>query len=199
MGLTKSEVMLKRAFDVVFSGIGLILSSPLIVLGYIFASLSTKSCGFFLQERVGKDCKLFKVIKLKTMKPMSGVITTVTTSEDPRITKVGMFLRKYKIDELPQLINVFIGQMSFVGPRPDVKEFADMMLEHEKIIFTIKPGITGPATIKYRNEEKLLSTQVDPERYNKEIIFPDKIKINMEYVRNWSLYKDIMYIVRTIL
>lgn len=124
--------------------------------------------------------------------------TTVTTDTDPRITRLGRFFRKTKLDELPQLIHVLLGQMSFVGPRPDVPGFADNLSGDDRIILSVRPGITGPATLKYRNEESILAGQDDPERYNDEVIFPDKVRLNKEYVENYSFRKDIKYIWQTI-
>ena len=196
--MTKKDKFLKRTFDITFSFIGLSLTWWLILLAWILATIDTKENGFFIQERVGKDGKLFKLIKIRTMKNIPNVDTTVTTENDPRITKLGKFFRKTKIDELPQLINVLKGDMSFVGPRPDVPGYADKLQGEDKIILSIRPGITGPATLKYRNEEEILASVEDPEKYNDEVIWPDKVKINKEYVKNWSLKKDIYYIFKTI-
>jgi len=124
--------------------------------------------------------------------------TSITTKNDPRITSVGRFLRRFKLDELPQLINVLKGDMSFVGPRPDVPGFADKLKGKDRIILSIRPGITGPATLKYRNEEEILAKQPNPDKYNAEVIYPDKIRINREYVENYSFWKDMGYIIRTI-
>lgn len=125
--------------------------------------------------------------------------TTVTTDKDPRITRLGRFLRKTKLDELPQLLHVFLGQMSFVGPRPDVPGFADRLEGKDRIILTVRPGITGPATLKYRNEEELLAGQNDFEAYNRNVIWPDKVRMNREYVENWSFWGDIELIKRTLI
>lgn len=188
----------KRSFDFILSAVGLVLSGWLIFIAWIIASIDTKSNGFFLQKRVGKDGKLFTVIKIKTMRPLTGVDTTITQDGDPRITKWGRFFRKTKIDELPQLINVLLGQMSFVGPRPDVPGYADKLEGDDKRVLSIRPGITGPATLAYRNEEEILAAQEDPQKYNDEVIYPDKVRINLEYIDNWSLKKDIYYIYKTI-
>ena len=122
----------------------------------------------------------------------------ITIKNDPRVTRFGGLLRSYKIDELPQLINVFIGQMSFVGPRPDVEGYADKLEGNEKLILSVRPGITGPASIKYYNEEEILMNQIDPYDFNDKIIWPDKVKINMQYIENWSLKKDIYFIFKTL-
>ena len=188
----------KRAFDIVVSIVGISLTWWIMLLAWIVASVETRSNGLFLQRRVGLHGRLFYVWKIKTMKPIVGVDTTVTTDNDRRITKSGAFFRKTKIDELPQLFNVLFGQMSFVGPRPDVEGFADKLEGEEREILSIRPGITGPASLKYRDEEAILAKQQDPERYNREVIWPDKVRINLAYVRHWSLKRDIGYIVQTI-
>ncbi len=132
------------------------------------------------------------------MKPVKGVDTTVTSLGDPRVTRSGLFFRKTKIDELPQLWNVFWGQMSLVGPRPDVEGFADTLQGDDRVILSVKPGITGPASIAFKNEEVVLAAQNDPEKYNREVIFPKKVKINIEYINSWSLRNDLKYIIKTI-
>ncbi len=198
MSLTRSNSFLKRTFDLLVSIIGLTLTGWLICLSYIVAAIDTGLNGFFLQTRVGQDGKLFKVIKLRSMKIIEGYTTTVSTDKDPRITKIGRFWRKTKIDELPQLINVLFGQMSFVGPRPDVPGFADELEGEDRIILSIKPGITGPASIYFKNEEELLAKQQNPEKYNLEVIWPKKVAINKDYISQYSLIKDIKYIINTI-
>jgi lipopolysaccharide/colanic/teichoic acid biosynthesis glycosyltransferase len=142
--------------------------------------------------------KLFNIVKIKTMKPVVGVEMTITSSDDVRITKSGAFFRRTKIDELPQLWNVFIGQMSFVGPRPDVPGYADKLQGKNRIILSMRPGITGPAQLAYKDEERILANQNNAIEYNDEVIWPDKVKINREYVENYSFFKDIYYIWKTI-
>lgn len=198
-GLGAEQAAMKRAFDLVLSAIGLALSGWVIVLAWIAASIDTRSNGFFIQQRVGMNGRLFHVIKIKTMRPVHVPGTTVTRANDPRITLLGRFFRKTKIDELPQLWNVLRGDMSFVGPRPDVPGFADNLVGEERRILSIRPGITGPATLKYRHEETLLAEVEDAETYNREVIWPDKICINIEYIRDWRLAKDLRYIWRTII
>ena len=190
--------IIKGIFDFSLALVGLVLVVPIIVLAWIVASIETKSNGFFLQERVGKNGKLFALIKIKTMKPVLGVNTNVTQKNDVRITISGAIFRKTKIDELPQLWNVLIGQMSFVGPRPDVKGYADKLQGKDRVVLLVRPGITGPASIKYKNEEELLSEQSNPEKYNSEVIWPDKVKINVNYVNNWSFIQDVRYIYQTV-
>jgi len=178
--------------------VGLFLTWWVILLAYVAATIDTRKNGFFTQVRVGRYGRPFRTIKIRTMRDVAGVDTSVTTNTDPRITRLGAFFRKAKIDELPQLINVLLGQMSFVGPRPDVPGFADRLQGEERIVLSVRPGITGPATLKYRNEEEILAQQDDPERYNREVIYPDKVKINVEYVRSYSFWRDLRYIGRTV-
>lgn len=168
------------------------------MLAFIISTIDTGKNGLFTQQRVGKDGKLFRIIKIRTMREVPGLNSTVTQENDPRITNWGRFWRKTKIDELPQLFNVLIGQMSFVGPRPDVPGFTDCLQGEDRIILSVRPGITGLATIKYKKEEELLRAQDDPERYNSEVIFPDKVRINREYIKNYSILLDIKYIFLTI-
>jgi len=197
--LSKLEKIQKRVFDIVLSLIGITFTWWIVFFAWVVASIETKSNGLFMQKRVGKDGELFLVFKIKTMKSIVGIDTTVTTSTDNRITKSGMFFRKTKIDELPQLFNVLFGTMSFVGPRPDVVGFADQLQGDDRILLTLLPGITGPASIKYKNEEEVLANQENPEAYNKEVIWPDKVQINKAYLKEWSLKNDIDYIIKTIL
>ena len=189
---------LKRLFDSFLSLLGLLVFSWLILIVWLVATIDTKSNGFFIQNRVGKGGKLFNLIKIKTMKPLDSIKTTITTKNDARITKLGHFFRKTKLDELPSLWNVLMGNMSLVGPRPDVPGYADKLKGNDRRILELRPGITGPATLKYADEEKLLASVDDPVKYNDEIIFPDKVKINLEYLDDWSLWLDIKIIFRTI-
>jgi len=189
---------LKRALDILLSLIAIGVTWWVILLAWIVATAETRSNGLFRQKRVGKNGKLFYFYKIKTMKRVEGIDTTVTTSRDRRITRSGAFFRRNKIDELPQLFNVLMGSMSFVGPRPDVVGFADRLEGDDRIVLSVRPGITGPASLKYKDEEDLLAQQEDPERYNREVIWPDKVKINKEYIRHWSLKQDINYIFETI-
>ena len=188
----------KRAFDLLGALIGLLLLWWLIVIAFVFASVDARGNGFFIQERIGRHGRPFRVVKIKTMRPDAGLSTTVTRSGDPRITSLGRFFRKTKLDELPQLWNVLLGQMSFVGPRPDVPGFADTLVGEDRAVLSLRPGITGPATLAYRDEEELLASQPDPERYNREVIYPDKVRLNLEYIRDWSLVGDIRYIFQTV-
>lgn len=197
-GLKPKDAIVKRLFDATLSFFGLVLSAWLIVIGWFIASIETRSNGFFLQKRIGQYGKPFSVIKIKTMYDRRKDDSTVTTLNDQRITKSGMFFRRSKIDELPQLFNVLVGDMSFVGPRPDVPGYADKLSVEDQIILTLRPGVTGPATLKYRDEETLLASQQDPEKYNREVIYPDKVRINKDYILNYSFFSDLHYIFQTI-
>ena len=190
--------IIKLFFDFIVSFIGLLITWWIILIAWIIATIETKSNGFFMQKRVGKNGKLFNVYKIKTMKKINGIDTTITSSNDVRITKSGKFFRDTKVDELPQLFNILMGDMSFVGPRPDVEGYADKLQGDDRIILSIKPGITGPASLKYKDEEDILSKKINPKEYNDRIIWPDKVKINKEYLKNWTLKKDMMYIIKTV-
>jgi len=197
--LSFKERFIKRVFDIVLSLCGIVVTFWIMLLAWVIASFETKSNGLFVQKRVGRDGKLFSVFKIKTMRKVDGVDTTVTSANDIRITKSGMFFRKTKIDELPQLFNILIGDMSFVGPRPDVSGYADRLEGDDRVILSVRPGITGPASIKYKDEEKILAAQKYPKWYNDHTIWPDKIKINKKYIEDYSFKKDIHYIIKTII
>ena len=162
-----------------------------ILLASIIVYFNTGEHGFFRQLRVGMDGRIFRIYKLRSMVSAVGVTTTVTTLYDKRITPFGRFLRRSKLDELPQLINVLIGDMSFVGPRPDVPGFADLLTEADKVILSIRPGLTGLASINFINEEKLLAEQSSPDEYNRRIIWPAKIRLNKFYILKYSFCLDI--------
>lgn len=172
----------------------IILILPLFIL-YIITSVNTGKNGIFVQKRVGKNAKIFSIYKLRTMK---GEYTSSVTTQKMNITPLGKFLRKHKLDEMPQLFNILKGDMSWVGPRPDIKGYADKLTGEDRIILSVKPGITGPAQLKYRNEEEILLKVEDPEWYNDEILWKDKININKEYIKNWSLKKDMVYLIKTV-
>ncbi len=190
--------VLKRSFDMLMSLIGIIFTLPIMIMAFVVASFETKSFGLFIQKRVGRDAKLFNVFKIKSMKKVEGLETTVTTADDMRITKSGKFFRDTKIDELPQLFNILFGTMSFVGPRPDVEGYADKLEGDDRVILSVRPAITGPASLKYKNEEEILAKQDNPKEYNDNVIWVDKVKINKEYIKNWSFKKDIEYILKTL-
>lgn len=188
-------MFLKNIFDYITALILLIFLVGLIICMIIIATIDTKQLGLFTQDRIGKDGKIFKIYKIRTM---CGVSKNTITTSNHRITKIGAFLRNYKLDEFPQLINILKGEMSFVGPRPDVVGYADCLLGEDRIILNVKPGITGPAQLKYRNEEEILSYVEDPVWYNDHIIWPDKVEINKKYVIERSFKKDINYLMQTL-
>jgi len=196
--MTNFQRLQKRVFDFVCSFLGLACLWWLILLAALIAYLDTGLNGFFKQERIGKNSKKISVVKIRSMKHISGIITTVTTDKDPRISSIGRFLRKTKIDELPQLWNVLIGNMSLVGPRPDVSGFADKLKGGNRIILSIRPGITGPASLAFHDEEELLAQQKNPEQYNRKVIWPKKIQLNKQYIKNYSLWLDIKLIWKTL-
>ena len=190
--------MIKRIFDFFLSLIGLIVLFLVLVLIAISIKFSSKGPVLFRQKRVGKDGKIFTLVKFRTMMVNKNRNNTITAKGDDRITKIGEFLRKYKLDELPELWNVFKGEMSLVGPRPDVPGYADNLKDKDRKILKLRPGITGTASLKYANEEEILSMQDNPQKYNDEVIFPDKVKINLEYYENQTLWLDIKIIFATI-
>jgi len=191
--------MLRRLFNIILSILGLAVCLPLFLCLILLSSIDTRAFGLFRLVRIGKNGKPFTMYKIRSMKPTDSKQSNVVTNNNPNITSFGHFLRKTKLDELPQLWNVLIGNMSFVGPRPDVPGYADQLQGDDKIILTVRPGITGPASLAFRDEEELLAEQDDPQRYNDEVIWPEKVRINKEYIRNYSLLKDIKLIFKTVL
>jgi lipopolysaccharide/colanic/teichoic acid biosynthesis glycosyltransferase len=189
--------MTKRVFDIAFSLLATVFSLPIVAVAWVTASLDTRSNGLFIQQRVGLHGRMFNLYKIKTMRDDLSYKTCITTSNDPRITRSGRLLRRFKIDELPQFFNVIRGDMSIVGPRPEVPEYAESLSGEDRIILSVRPGITGPATIKYRSVERLLAEKRDPERYSRDVIWRDKININKLYVTNCTLATDILIILRT--
>lgn len=190
-------MMLKRTFDILLSIFAIFLLFPSFLVVSFLIVIDSGFPIFFLQKRIGRDAKEFNIIKFRTMKTNNENIT-ITVSDDSRITRIGKYLRKTKIDELPEILNVLFGQMSFVGPRPDVKGYADKLKGANRKILALRPGITGPASLKYYNEEYILSQKSNPKKYNDEVIFPDKVKINMDYFHNRSFFLDLKIIFATI-
>ncbi len=174
-----------RVFDIVFSGIGLILLSPLFLIVYILIRLESKGGGFYAQVRIGKNGMPFKLYKFRSMRTGADKGSLITVGgHDPRITKMGYFIRKYKIDELPQLWNVFIGDMSLVGPRPEVERYTRLYTEEQKKVLSVRPGITDWASIEYVDENVILGQAEDPDKAYIEQIMPDKIRYNMKWIEN---------------
>ena len=188
----------KRIFDIIFSLIGIMFLTPLFVIISLLIKLDSNGPIFFIQRRIGKNGKIFHLIKFRSMRVNKSDKNTISIKGDNRITNIGSFLRKYKLDEFPELWNVLVGEMSFVGPRPDVPGYADKLQGSDREILNLRPGITGMASLKYINEEEILSKKKNPKKYNDEVIFPDKVRINREYYLNQSIWLDIKIIFATI-
>lgn len=179
--------MTKRSFDIIFSFIGLFILSPFIIIILLLAAFDTVSTGVFLQKRVGQFGNIFYIYKIRTIHKNKN-----TTS------KFGQFLRKSKIDELPQLFNILIGNMTFVGPRPDIEGYYNTLTGEQKKLLQLKPGLTSEASIKYSNEEEILASVSDRKKFNDEIIFPDKVKMNLDYLERQTFLLDLQIIFKTI-
>lgn len=196
-GLHKHQKIIKRLFDLFFSFIGfLIFLIPVLIL-IVLATISTRKIGLYRQNRIGLTGSVFVMYKIRSMKEGESV-NDITLMNEPRITPFGRFLRAHKLDELPQLWNVLKGDMSLVGPRPDVPGYADKLKGGDRLVLSVRPGITGPATLKYMNEEEILSKELDPIDYNDRVIWKDKVEMNKQYIKNWSFTGDIKYILETI-
>ncbi|MCC7303169.1 MAG: sugar transferase [Bacteroidia bacterium] len=192
--------MIKRCFDFVFSLIGLIILLPLFIIISLLVLLTSSGGVFFTQRRVGKEGKEFQLVKFRTMRPGShrqGLLTV--GSADPRITGIGRFLRKTKLDEFPQLWNVLAGDMSLVGPRPEVKKYTDLYTEEQRHVLSVRPGITDLASIEYANENDLLAASGDPEAYYIQQIMPAKLRISLDYLRRQSFFLDLKIILKTVI
>ena len=189
---------MKRLFDIVASGLGLLILCPIFIIVAIWIKLDSKGPVFYRQVRVGRYNKDFRIFKFRSMRIGSDKGSLVTIGgRDPRVTRSGYFIRKFKIDELPQLINVFIGNMSLVGPRPEVRHYVNYWTPEQMRVLDVRPGITDPASIRFRNENELLEQAEDPEKYYIEVIMQDKIKLYLEYVENASFWYDIKLIFQT--
>ena len=190
--------MLKWLFDRTVAFVGLCFLWPILLVVWVLIHVKMPGGpAIFTQKRVGKGGKLFTMYKFRSMTVGHGG-SSVSVAGESRITSLGAKLRKYKLDELPELWNVLIGDMSFVGPRPDVPGYADKLQGEDRLILNLRPGITGPASLKYRNEEEILAQVEDPQKYNDEVIYPDKVKINLEYYYHHSLLGDIKLIIKTV-
>ena len=189
---------MKRIFDIIASSLGLLLLSPLFLVLAIWIKLDSKGPVFYRQVRVGKDNKDFRIFKFRSMRVGSDKGSLVTIGgRDPRVTRSGYFIRKFKLDEFPQLINVFVGDMSLVGPRPEVRHYVDYWTPEQMHVLDVRPGITDPASIKFRNENELLEQAEDPEKYYIEVVMQEKLKLYLEYVQNHSFWGDIKLIFQT--
>lgn len=194
----KKILLKKRIFDLIISIIGIIILCPLFIILYLIIFIFSGYPVIFKQIRFGQYGKNFTIFKFRTM-VVSKEKNFISTSNDRRITKVGGILRKLKLDEIPELLNIVKGEMSLVGPRPDMPEYIEKINENDRIILNLKPGLTGPASLKYINEEEILANVPDPKWYNDNIIFPDKVRINKLYIEQWSFFLDIKIILHTII
>ncbi|MCJ7448016.1 MAG: sugar transferase [Bacteroidales bacterium] len=190
-------MMIKRLFDIIASFLGLLILFPLFLLIALLIRMRMPGPMFFCQKRAGKHGKLFILYKFRTMVVDHGG-SSISVRGESRITPLGTKLRKYKLDELPELWNVLKGDMSFVGPRPDLPEYINKLTGEEKKILELRPGITGPASLKYANEEELLSYVSSPQEYNDNVLWPDKVRLNLQYYMNRSFFGDIVIILQTI-
>ncbi len=188
---------MKRAFDIIASVLGLLLLAPVLLIIGLLILLRMPGPVFFCQKRAGRYGKPFTIYKFRTMKPDHGG-GTVSVKGEARITPLGAKLRKYKLDELPELWNVLMGDMSFVGPRPDMPEYLMKLTGEEKLIMELRPGITGPASLKYAREEELLTEVEDPKKYNDEVLWPDKVRLNLEYYYSRNFFLDVKIILLTL-
>lgn len=189
---------MKRLFDILSSGIGLVVLSPLFAVLAIWIKADSRGPVFYRQVRVGRGNKDFRLYKFRSMRPDSDKLGLITVGgHDPRVTRSGYYIRKYKLDELPQLINVFVGDMSIVGPRPEVRKYVDMYTPGQMRVLSVRPGITSLASIRYRNENEILAASDDPDRCYIEQVMPDKLAIDLEYVDRATLWNDICLIFST--
>lgn len=188
----------KYLFDRIMAFVGLVVLSPILFVVWILIRIKMPDGpAVFTQKRVGKGGRLFTMYKFRSMSAHhSG--STVSVAGESRITPLGAKLRRYKLDELPELWNVFIGDMSFVGPRPDVPGYADKLEGDDRRVLQLRPGITGPASLKYRDEEVLLAAQANPQEFNDKVIYPDKVRINLYYLDHYSFVADIKMIIATV-
>lgn len=186
----------KRAFDILCSFLGLTVLSPVLLVVSVLVAVTSPGGVFFRQERIGKDGRPFRIFKFRSMRKDNAGLK-ITTGNDSRITPVGRFLRKSKIDELPQLINVLVGDMSFVGPRPEVADYVNLYTPYQRQVLLVRPGITGLASIRFRNENDLLTASDDPNRTYVEQIMPRKIDLDLEYIPHASIFYDIKLIFQT--
>jgi len=191
--------LLKRIFDIVFSSIGLVVLSPMFAVIWIMIKLDSSGPVIFKQKRVGKDNQDFTLLKFRTMRQFSEQGGSLTIGmKDKRVTRLGHVLRKYKLDEFPQLFNVLRGEMTLVGPRPEVRKFVKFYNEDQKKVLSVKPGITDMASILYKNENELLGSVQDPEKFYIEKVMPEKIRYNLDYINERSVFKDFKVILKTL-
>lgn len=191
--------MIKRCFDFIFACFGLVITFPILIIFAILIKIDSKGPVLFIQKRVGKNNKDFNIYKFRTMytKPESKGLLTIGNS-DSRVTRLGYFLRRYKIDEFPQLLNVLFGDMSFVGPRPELRHYVNFYKNEDLLILSVRPGITGLASLEFRNEVELLKKSKNPEDYYITTIIPHKLSLNKTYIKNQSIIYDFKLIFKTI-
>jgi lipopolysaccharide/colanic/teichoic acid biosynthesis glycosyltransferase len=190
--------MLKRTFDLIASFAGIILLSPFMLIVAIMVKVDSRGPVFYEQERVGKDGVLFKLLKFRTMHQNADKLTAITVgARDSRITPIGYYLRKFKFDEVPQLFNVLLGEMSLVGPRPELKKFVDLYDEEQQRVVRVKPGMTDFASIRFRNENEMLEGKPDPIDFYIQEIMPVKLKLNLHYIEQQSFFLDLKILVLT--
>ena len=195
--LSRGNNMVKWLFDRTLSLLAIVVLLPILLLVAIVILVANGAPVMYVQERIGQDGKPFRLIKFRTMH--GDEKSPIAASELNRITRVGRWLRRTKIDELPELLNIFVGDMSFVGPRPDVAGYADKLEGDDRRMLTMKPGLTGVASLKYRNEEDLLAAQPNPQEYNDKVIWPDKVRLNLLYMERQSLWLDVKVLICTAL
>jgi lipopolysaccharide/colanic/teichoic acid biosynthesis glycosyltransferase len=188
----------KRWFDFTASGLGLLLLSPLLIVVAILVKLTSRGPALYRQVRVGRRGELFRIAKFRTLREHAGAGRQITAADDPRITPIGSVLRRFKLDELPQLWNVLAGDMSLVGPRPEVPYYVARYSDAQRQVLNVRPGITDPASIAYRHEETLLAGHTDPDAYYRQVILPDKLEMNLDYVEHICLSVDLVLLLRTI-
>lgn len=191
------RMKLKRIFDIIASILGMIITIPLYIVIPVLIKILMPGPVFFRQIRVGRGGKRFRLVKFRTMKVNHGG-NNISVKGESRITPLGAWLRRYKLDEFPEFWNILKGDMSFVGPRPDVPGNADTLEGEDRLLLTVRPGLTGAASLKYIHEEELLAMQADPVKFNNEVIYPDKVRIELNYIRNWSFLLDIKIILFTL-
>lgn len=196
--MTRFQGGMKRSFDLVVAAAGLCLCAPAAPVIAVLLKITCRGPVLYRQQRIGRNGRPFFCMKFRTMIADAETQGTVTTASDGRVTPIGRFLRTYKIDEFPQLWNVVLGRMSFVGPRPDVPGYADRLEGDDRSILSLRPGITGPASIFFRHEERLLASVTDPVAFNDGVIWPMKVRINRDYLATWSFWKDIGFILITV-
>ena len=196
--MRKSWAIPKRTFDFSAALAGLVVLSPLMLVLAILVRATSPGPALFIQERVGRHGRGFRCAKFRTMCTGAQAQGTVTTAADARVTPLGRWLRRWKLDELPQLWNVLAGRMSFVGPRPDVPGYADRLQGDDRRILELRPGITGPATLLFRDEERLLALAKNPQAFNDAVVYPEKVRLNREYLETGNFWRDLGYVLATV-